>query len=91
MSIFQLVSVAEETGFNLTLSDTHKDRFSRDEAQMTVAGDNCIAMTKVMLQMRATVYSECGDYIAMPKVMPPMTATVYSECGDCTAVLLNSK
>ena len=65
MSILQLVSVAEETGLNLTLSDTHKDTFSCDEAQMTVAGDDCIAMPKVMLQMTATVHSECGDCIAV--------------------------
>ena len=43
---------------------------------MTVAGDNCIAIPEVMLQMTATVYSECGDCIAMPKVMLQMTATL---------------
>ena len=32
ISIFQLVSVAEETGLSLALSQTPKDRFSRDEA-----------------------------------------------------------
>ena len=58
---------------------------------MTVAGDNCIAMPKVMLQMTATVYSVRGDCIAVPKVMLQMTATVYSECGDCIAMLLNSQ
>ena len=33
-SIFQLVSIAEETGLKLALSDTPKTGFSRDEAHM---------------------------------------------------------
>ena len=34
ISIFKLVSVAEETGLKLALTETSKDRFSRDEAHM---------------------------------------------------------
>ena len=34
ISIFEIVSVAEETGLNLALTETPKTGFSRDEAQI---------------------------------------------------------
>ena len=34
VSLFQLASVAEQAGLNLTWSKTHDDTFSRDVAQM---------------------------------------------------------
>ena len=36
ISIFQLVPVAEETGLRLALSQTPEDRFSRDEAPISI-------------------------------------------------------
>ena len=36
-SIFYLVSVAEETGLGLALSDTPKDRFCRDAAHISIS------------------------------------------------------
>ena len=62
ISKFYLVSVAEHTGLSLTWSETPKDRFCHDVAQMIHAGADCrIKSIKVAHQGEMTSGIDCYD------------------------------